>query len=516
MRGIGGGLLAAVVVLGASASAFAQPVNVVVKLQERVPLQELAAAVTDPTSPRYQKFYTNDELRALVAPSDADYAATLAALKARGLEIVAESPTHLWISAKAEHTVLEKAFQTKFKFSKKGRSALLAPRIPGELSLVESVTGFDNTRKAKPRIKFGDGLDGKSGQPGVLPAQIKTAYGYDAVYAAGWTGKGEHIAIATYDGFYLTDIQQYYTLIGLKTAPTVDQVTFNGTPTLNDGSAAETQLDAEFSGMMAPGAQIHIFASAENSDAGEEAMFTAILDDGRAKVANYSWGTCETYVADDHRAAMDKIFARAVAQGVNILVASGDSGTDGCGDGTTVADWPAERPDVVSVGGTSLTLNSDNSIQSEEGWSNGGGGYSGFYPAPSWEVGSLSAPNNTQRGYPDVAFNADNVVSGQAIWTHYGSSNGKPRWLTVGGTSMAAPQWAGLLTLINEARVAAKKTELGQLDPILFGASKAVNATILSDITTGNNGDTAGPGWDAATGLGSPKAGALLTFLVAQ
>jgi kumamolisin len=286
---------------------------------------------------------------------------------------------------------------------------------------------------------------------------------------------------------------------------------FNGTPTLNGDSAAETQLDGEFAGMMAPGAMIHIFASAENSDAGEEAMFTAILDDNRAKIANYSWGDCEAHVAAAHKTAMDKIFDRAVAQGVNILVASGDSGADGCRDNSKIADWPAAHPDVVAVGGTSLQLTADNHIQAETGWSGSGGGISLFYPVPSYQTTILSAPY-IMRSYPDVAFNADNTISGEAIWTHYGSF--RAHWLTIGGTSMAAPQMSGIFALVNEARVAGGKAELGFIDPLIYGASGAQMATMFHDVTKGQNGYAAGKGWDAVTGLGTPAADGLLSYLM--
>src|SRR6185312_6008876 len=172
---------------------------------------------------------------------------------------------------------------------------------------------------------------------------IKTAYGFDSIYASGVSGKGQEIAIATYDGLKTSDITAYYSKVGLKPAPTVDVVSFNGTAAYNMDSAMETELDAEFSGMIAPGAAIHIYASAENSDAGELAMFTAILDDGRAKIVNYSWGSCEPNLSPDHQSAMDSVYARAVAQGVNIMVASGDSGSSGCGDGNLAADYPASE-----------------------------------------------------------------------------------------------------------------------------------------------------------------------------
>jgi kumamolisin len=496
-----------------SLPASAQTINVVIQLKERVPLQEFADNVTDATSPRYGKFYSPDELRALVAPQQADYDATLAALGQSGIEVTRESPTHLWIAASADHTVLENVFQTQFKFTRGGSFTVSqAPTIPQALSSVEAVAGFDNTLKRKPRHVAGLPTPESSPQPGLLPAQIKTAYSFDALYKAGLTGAGQHIAIATYDGFYLSDITNYYKLINLTTAPAVDQVVFNGKPPIVDGSAAETQLDAELSGMIAPGAQIHIFASAENSDAGEEAMFTAILDDNRAHVVNYSWGACETQVSREHRDAMDKVFARAVAQGVNILVASGDSGADSCQNGSMIADWPAVHPDVVAVGGTSIKLTPDNHLKTETGWKLSGGGVSDYYKLPAWQSGVLSSAY-INRSIPDVAFNSDNK-SGEAIWTHYGSITA--HWLTVGGTSMAAPQWAGLLTLINEARATAGKAESGFINPLLYGATQAEQAAMLHDILSGNNGYKAGKGWDAVTGWGTPAADGVLAFLLAK
>src|SRR5262249_32535304 len=149
---------------------------------------------------------------------------------------------------------------------------------------------------------------------------------------------------------------------------------------------------------------------------------------------NYSWGDCEKRLESGHQAEMAKVFARAVAQGVNILVASGDTGSDGCRDGTLNADWPAAQPDVVAVGGT--TFSQSSSKMSETAWSGSGGGISEIWELPDYQK-ALGSPY-IKRSYPDVAFNAD-PMSGQAIWTQQDGSAG---WMVVGGTSMAAPQWA--------------------------------------------------------------------------
>jgi kumamolisin len=163
--------------------------------------------------------------------------------------------------------------------------------------------------------------------------------------------------------------------------------------------------------------------------------------------------------------------------------------------------------------GRRRTRTCHNQLKSETGWKLGGGGISGFYKLPDWQTSVLTAPYN-MRSYPDVAFNADNK-SGEAIWTHYGSF--LPHWLVIGGTSMASPQWAGLVTLINEARVAGGKGEAGFLNPMLYqGAQSTAYANLFHDITSGNNGYPAKKGWDAVTGWGSPKADGVLAYILAQ
>jgi kumamolisin len=460
-------------------------------------MQELARAVTDPASPRFRKFYTPAEIRALAAPTDAEYAAFVARLKAEGAKIVRESPTRLTLTVRAERSYLA------------GLTA--APEVV-------SIKGLVPSARRKPHLKILPMASKKDAFAGFSPAQIHTAYGFDAIYAQGITAKGQDIAIATYDSFKVADVKDYYTKNGVTPAPTVDQVSFNGTAKFDPESASETQTDAEFAGMIAPGAAIHVFASATNDDAGELAVFTAILDDGRAKVVNYSWGTCETSVTDAHRADMDAVFARAAAQGVSIQIASGDSGSDCQGDGSTVADFPAVEPYVVAVGGTNLSLDS-NGLAQESAWSGSGadggsgGGVSTLYAAPSWQS-ALPSDYSSGRAYPDVSFNAD-PASGQPTWIHFDPNNPTvtpktAQYIVIGGTSIAAPQWTGFLALVNAAR----GTALGYAAPVLYQAAAAQAGSVFNDVTSGSNGAyTAGAGWDAVTGWGSMQASALLAYL---
>ena len=501
------GALAASLLLGLQA--FATPITTTIRLKERVTMEQLAQNVKNPSSDHFGRFYEPTEIRKISAPSDAQYNDLIAGLKSEGFTVVSESPTHLWITIRGEQAVYESIFNTQIQKVGPGmHRQAKAVSAPYQFSLIAGVTGLDNTRKAHPH--FIRAAASPNGLPnmGISPATIKTAYGFDPIYAAGINGKGIDIAIATYDGFNIANIGQYYTDANVSPMSTADQVMFNGTPAYDPNSSAETELDAEFSGMIAMGASVHVFASATNDDAGELAVFTAILDDNRAKVANYSWGSCETQVTQAHQTEMDKVFNRAVAQGVNITIASGDSGSDSCQDGTNKADWPSGHPSVVSVGGT--TFMQSGGKLSESGWSGSGGGISALWALPTWQQGL--GGQYTMRSYPDVSFNAD-PNSGQAIYT---GPPGQGQYMVIGGTSMAAPQWAGFLALVQAARIQAGKADVGFINPIIYGMSTADRAATFHDVTSGNNGlYTAGAGWDAVTGWGSMQADALLAYFKA-
>jgi kumamolisin len=488
--------------------ALAEPISATLKLKERVSMEQLAANVLNPSSSHYQRFYEPAEIRQLAGPSAADYNDLIAGLKAEGMTITGESPTHLWVGVRGEKAIYESLFATQIHTMGRGmHKPMSRVQIPIHLSLVESVAGLDSTVKRHPHfIKAGTVSPDLGG--GIQQDTIKSAYGFNPIYSSGINGSGIHIAIATYNNFHIADAQQFYKLSNLNPIPSLDQVTFNGTPPYDANSAGETELDAEFSGMIAPGASIHVFASATNDDNGELQMYTAILDDNRAKIVNYSWGGCERDVTQQHKDDMNKVFARAVAQGVNVMVASGDSGSDSCQDNTNLADWPAANPYIVAVGGTTFAQSAGRIA--ETGWNGSGGGVSGYFALPAWQNG-FTAPF-TKRSYPDVAFNAD-PNSGQAIYTD-AEGGGKPIWMVIGGTSMAAPQWSGFLALVAQARAQNGRGDVGFLNPIIYGLSDAQRATLFHDVTSGSNGSyKCTAGWDGVTGFGSMQADALLNYL---
>jgi kumamolisin len=514
-------VMAAAWVLGlsflVSATAQAKTQTAVLRFQEKMSIESLAQLVISGKSPLTRP-YTTAEIRQIVGPDEEDYQTTIENLKLEGFQIVSESPSRLSVTVSADESVFNEVFGTQTEMTASGaRKVVAEASIPSHLSLIERVAGLGGAPR-RPHLSVEPMAGGLLPSPsqGLDRNTIAALYGFKGIYDAGYDGSGQHIAIATYGDVNLDAVRSLYNYYHLSPMPTVDKVTFNGTPDLQDDPAMETSLDAEFSGMIAPGAAVHIYTSAANDDGGELAMFTRILDDGIAPVVNYSWGGCEAEMNSGHGADMNKVFARAVAQGVNITVASGDNGSNSCGAGTpqaqgqnlpTVdADWPAANPYVVAVGGTSISQVGGK--YKETAWTGSGGGVSKIWAKPAYQNGMTTA---SMRAYPDVSFNADPKASGEPVFVIY---KGQQGWAPIGGTSMAAPQWAGLLTLINAAREKHGKARIGFLNPLLYGM-KANVFTVIRDITSGTNGAfKAATGYDEVTGLGSPKADNLFTALV--
>jgi len=382
-------------------------------------------------------------------------------------------------------------------------------RLPAELlDVIEGVFGLDNRPQAKPHFRRRRGTSGaRAAAVDLSYTPIQVAALYD--FPTGVDGTGECIALIELGGGYSpTDLSNYWKQLKLTKTPTVSAVSVgNGSnnPTGDpNGPDAEVMLDIEVAGSIAPGVKIVAYF-AENTDAGFlNAITTAVHDStNNPSVVSISWGGPESSWTQQAMTSMDEAFQSAAAMGVTVCVAVGDDGsTDGVTDGLNHVDFPASSPNVLACGGTELVA-SGNTITSETVWDElandegaTGGGISDVFPLPSWQNGfgvppSANANHNVGRGVPDVAGDADpttgyvTLVDGQSD--------------VIGGTSAVAPLWAGLIALINQSI----GKPVGFMNPLLYPASK--KAKDLNDITSGNNGAySAGPGWDACTGLGSP------------
>ncbi|MGZ4106685.1 MAG: S53 family peptidase [Tumebacillaceae bacterium] len=323
---------------------------------------------------------------------------------------------------------------------------------------------------------------------GVTPAQMRTAYGINLLSQ---TGAGQTIAIVDAYGSptIQNDLNVFDAQFGLP-ATTVTVANPGGTPTVNGGWALETALDVEWAHAIAPQANILLVQAKTASTTDLLAAEDYATSHGAVVVSN-SWGGGETST----EASLDSHFQ---ANGVVYVASSGDTGGQ--------REWPAVSPYVLSVGGTTLNYGTGGSYSSESAWASAGGGKSVYEPTPSYQS-ALTSVVGTSRGVPDIAMDAD-PNSGAAVYSST-KDQGQAGWFQVGGTSLSAPMWAGLVALADQSRTN-KLTNFTAISD-LYGMS----SSNFHDITTGSNGNPALTGYDLVTGLGSPKADVLIPSWIA-
>lgn len=348
------------------------------------------------------------------------------------------------------------------------------------------------------------GPGGGGGTPaGYTPAQIRHAYGFDQLPQ---DGAGQTIAIvdAYDDPNIVSDLNTFSTQFGLPTT-TSGAFTFTkafaqgSQPTANGGWAQEISLDVEWAHAIAPRANILLVEAASNSFANLFGAVDYAVNQG-AHIVSMSWGATDF----SSETSFDSHFNKP---GVMFVASAGDSGG--------VVNYPAASPDVLSVGGTTLPLDSSgNRTGAESAWSSGGGGSSAYEAEPGYQVNFGITITNGHRGTPDVAYDA-NPNTGFAVYDSF-SYQGRKGWLVFGGTSAGAPQWAALAALVDQARptwLTSTDVANSKIYDAAVGSRYASNYT---DITTGSNGFPATTGYDLATGLGSPLANALVPYLIAN
>ena len=404
--------------------------------------------------------------------------------------------------------------------------------VPAEVAgIVTAVLGLDDRPQARPHFRR---LRARTVAPEtvapegtVAPETKPTAQPLTAPQVAGFynfppntDGTGQTIAIIELGGGYTQkDLDTYFSGLDLAT-PSVTAVGVDGGSNSPGQSAdGEVELDIQVAGAVAPGAaQVVYFAP--NTDQGfVDAISQAIHATPTPIVVSISWGGPENSWSAQSRSAMNSAIADGAVLGVTVTVAAGDNGSsDDPNNANAVnVDFPASSPNALGCGGTRLigdvstfTITSEvvwNELANNEGA--GGGGVSVVFPLPPWQANAgvpASAAGGSAgagRGVPDVAGNADPTTGYLVI------VDGQQQ--AIGGTSAVAPLWAGLIARL--AQATGKK--FGLLQPLIYaGITPGTTTPGFNDIVSGNNGAyTAGPGWDACSGLGSPNGTALLAHL---
>jgi subtilase family serine protease len=491
-------------------------------LRNQAELTQLLHDLYDPRSTRFHKYLSVSEFTERFGPSEADYKKVMAWAKSKDLKVVAKTANRRLVGVEATVDKINRAFQVRisnYRHPSEGRIFYSADREPAPAGLsvpLLQITGMSNYVLPRPMLQRGLATNstgsGPSGQ--YLPTDIRAAY-----YGKGpLTGAGQTIGILSFDGYKPSDVQLYYSKTGMSSRVPIKNVLVDGfsgdcttagsttTSTCDDG---EQVLDIVNAIGMAPGIKQILFYEGSS----DTQILNQMAVDNVAKVLSSSWGWNPADAASD-----DPIFQEFAAQGQTFVSASGDSGQFN----TATYFYPAADPYVLQVGGTDLTTKGPGGVWSAEtAWPESGGGYVTDTPIPMWQqlpgvINSANMGSTTQRNSPDVAaeanFDNPTVVNGKLL-------------TGFGGTSFAAPRWAGFLALVNQQSVANGKGTVGFINPTLYDlGTSAYRSSVFHDITSGSNPPTVGdgsgfnavPGYDLVTGWGSPAGAALIDQLAGR
>lgn len=518
-------------------------------------LERLLAEQQDPASPNYHHWLTPEEYGERFGVSEADLMRVESWLKSRGLNISAVARGRNWIAVDGAAAQVEAAFQTELhEYAVDGETHFAnatEPTLPESLRpVISGIRGLNDFRyKSSRRLpSVQPAYTSSKGSHYLAPGDFATIYNLKPLYDAGIDGSGQKIAVAGQTQINVSDIQQFRSTFNLPANdPQVVLVPGSRDPGISKNDLPEANLDLEWSGAVARKASIvYVYAR----DVMQAVQYA--IDQNLAPVLSISYGSCEAETPTSDALTLRSWARQANAQGMTWFAASGDAGGADCNDARNTGpatDLPSSVPEVTGVGGTEFSegsgqywaLSNDGNRASalsyvpEMAWndsaSNGspsasGGGASVYFSTPSWQTGP-GVPNDNARHVPDVALSASPDHDGYLV---YNSGNLQ----VFGGTSAAAPAFAGIAALLNHylvSRGVQAAAGLGNINPNLYALARSTS-NIFHDITAGDNivtvncasrgpacsaspvGFSAGAGYDQATGLGSVDAFNLATAWV--
>jgi kumamolisin len=485
--------------------------TVVLPLRNEADLQEFLQELYDPASPSYRKFLKVEEFTERFGPTQQDYDGVAHWAQSNGFMIAATSRNRMNLDITGSVATIENALHVKmglYQHPTESRTFFAPDREPTVDLPIQlwHIAGLDNYSIPHPALKRNALSVSPQATTGSCPEQSFCGSDMRAAYYGGTalTGAGQSLGLLEYLGTNLADLQTYYTNVGQTLSVPITLLSTDGTSTsciYPDCDDTEQTIDMTQALGMAPGLASLVMYVGSSDSAIFNAMATASPLNAQLS-SSWTW-----YPADP--STDDPYFLEFAAQGQNLFQASGDGGAWSSGSDI----YPADDVYLTSVGGTDLeTSGPGDTWSSETAWVDGGGGISpDKFAIPFWQTDAASGCSSCSISYrngPDVSANADftfYVCADQSVCT----AN------LYGGTSFAAPMWAGYLALANQQAASNGQPPLGFINPALYdlGLGSSYDAD-FHDITSGSNGYSATTAYDLATGWGSPNGSNLITGLL--
>jgi subtilase family serine protease len=466
-------------------------------------LRARLSAIEDPRSPFFGTFISAGSFGKSFGISTAQEAGLERRLRAAGLRPGGAGPQRTQLTVDGSVSAVNRFLGTRLvdyadAAGRRYRAPLSTPRIPSALGGdVDAIIGLDE----RPRWVAHDVPIG-----GLTPTMAAAAYDVAPLHRAGFDGQGQTIALISFSAFDPHDPVAFARHYGLS-GPGPQVIPVQG-GTSDTSSYQEDNLDIDIIREIAPAARILVY----ESNSSTATVIHQIVSHHRANVISSSWGDCEKGLDPGERRADSRELATAAAADISMFVGTGDKGAYDCqsispSDHHLTVDWPSASANAVAVGGTRLYITPAGSYLGETAWEDqlsnwgGGGGFSIGEPRPSWQSapGVLNRFSDGHRELPDVSAAADPGTP----WSFYAGGRLLP---TGNGTSAAAPFWAASMALIDQYAARHGIRRVPYINPILYAlASSRQRYAPFHDVVTGaNRYYPAGPGWDPATGLGSP------------
>jgi subtilase family serine protease len=482
-------------------------------LRNRDELDRLLRELVDPASPNYRRFLSVEEFTQRFGPTADDYAAVMRFAAQQHLTVTTTHKNRLVIDLHGSVQSLERALHTnlaEFQHPTENRTFFapsVEPMVDSGLPILH-ISGLDNFAPPHPASLHRTARRVSHDANGSGPGSGYIGGDFRAAYAPGVTldGSGQSIGLFEFGAYKLSDVQQWFATANLPINVPIKNIVLNNiSPICGKGcDDGEAVLDIEMAISMAPGlSQLLVYEGSNATD-----ILNRMATDNIAKQLSCSFG----WLPPDPN--QEQIFQEYQAQGQNFFVATGDTGAISANNPVTA---PGDDPNVVTVGGTSLsTVSPGGPWQSETAWNASQGGISSNnFPLPSYQIGVINAANQgskTLRNIPDVSSDADtNIYAGMDPNNVYYS----------GGTSAAAPTWAGFMALVNQQAAMNGRPPVGFLNPTLYMLGRSANyGHYFHDVTSGNNFTKESPklftavrGYDLVTGWGSPTGQAMIDAL---